>query len=170
MVQIINDGFINNKDYYNNYFNVFPQNNSEEKKQYFLNDYNIEDQQLNIICENNNQDNNINGNVNILNNFLNISNRNNINCIKNINYINNLNFINNMLTLDDNMSNIINISNNDLYNISINKYSKMSLLEISNKLDIIAKKQPGCRFLENLIKTNENSYAIINKIFFHNLN
>ena len=45
----------------------------------------------------------------------------------------------------------------------------MNLSDITNKLDIIAKKQPGCRFLENLIKTNENSYEIINKIFYPKL-
>ena len=165
----INDGFINNKDYYNNYFNVFPQNNSEENKQYFLRNNNIKNQQINIIYENNNEDN-INDNVNRSNNFQNISNRSNINYIKNINYINNSNFISNIYVLNDNISNINNISNNDIFNNLINKYSNMTLLEISNKLDIIAKKQTGCRFLENLIKANENRYEIINEIFFHKLN
>ena len=83
-----------------------------------------------------------------------------------------MNLINNMYTLNDNMDNINNTSNNsnnDRFNIIINKYSNMTYLEISNNLDNIAKKQIGCRFLENLIKTSENSYEIINQIFFHKL-
>jgi len=167
----INDSFINNKNYYNNFLNVFSQNNSERNKSkiyYILNNNNIENQQINIIYDNNNEDN-VKNNVNRLNNFRNISNRSNINYTKNINYINNLNIINNMNNINDNMNNISNTSNNEISNLLAIKYSNMNLLEISNKLDIIAKKQPGCRFLENFLKTNENSYEIINKIFFQKL-
>ena len=149
----INDDFINKKDYYNNYLNAFSQNNSEKNKQNFLNNYNIRNQQFNTICENNNE-----GNINSYTNKF--------------NNINNSNFINRMFALNDNIINISNISNNnnDNFNILINKYSKLTLLELSNKLDIIAKKQLGCRFLENLIKTHEKSYEIINGIFFRKLN
>ena len=170
----IYDSFNNKNNYYNNYLNVFSQNISEKKNQYFHNNNNIENQQINIICENNNEDNinNINSKVNELNNFKNISNRKNINYIKKINYNNNLNFINRIHSLNDNMDDINNTSNNlnnDRFNIIVNKYSNMTFLEISNNLDIIAKKHIGCRFLENLIKTSEISYKIINQIFFHKL-
>ena len=172
----INDRFINDKNYYNNYLNVFSQNKSEKNMSnipYIFNN-NIENQQINIIYDNKNEDNinKINSNINCINNLRNISNRSNINYTKNINYINNLNFINNMFDFNDNMDNmgnISNISNKDISNSLTNKYLNMTFLEISNKLDIIAKKQPGCRYLENLIKTNENSYEIINKIFFKKL-
>jgi len=156
----INDNFINNnKYYYNNYFYDFSQNNSEKNNQYFLNNYKIKNQQINIICENNNEGN-INNNVNKYNKFQNITNRYNINYTKNMNYINSSNFTNN----------INNNTNNDTDNILINKYSNMTFFELSNKLDIIAKRQIGCRFFENLITTHENSYELINEIFFIKLN
>ena len=170
----INDRFIKikNKDNYNNYLNVFPKINYEKNKKSFLNNNNLKNRQINIICENNNEDN-INStvnNLNNLNNFQYISNKNNINYTKNINNNNNANFINNMHALNDNTSNISNTLNNDKFNSLLNKYSNMTFLELANKLNIIAKKQSGCRFLENFIQTNENSYEIINKVFFHKLN
>ena len=77
-----------------------------------------------------------------------------------MNYINSSNFTNN----------INNNSNNDIDNILINKYSNMTFFELSNKLDIIAKRQIGCRFLENLITTHKKCYELINEIFFIKLN
>ena len=116
----------------------------------------------------------------MVNNFQNMPNIKSINNsdirsdFKNRNIINNINYINNIRNFNNinNMGNINNISNNNNIKFNYlkeNKYSNMSILEITNKLDIIAKKQPGCRFLENLIKTNENSYEMINKIFFPKL-
>ena len=98
----------------------------------------------------------------------------NYNNINNINYINNLNYINqfNDYSQLNNINNIYstkNFSNATSNNTKDNKYSNMSFSEITNKLDIIARKQPGCRFLENLIKTNENSFEIINNIFYPKL-
>ena len=171
----------NNND--NNYFyrNSFLQKNQKinlQNKSYISSP--LENQSIN---NNNYEDNHIN-NVNnlMINNSKNMvkeSNLNNINNINNknfnnINYIKNLNLINNIKDLNKNYNiyNIINISNTNLEshsNNKENKYSNMSLSEITNKLDIIAKKQLGCRFLENLIKTNENSYEIINNIFYPKL-
>ena len=169
---IITDLKYNNND--NNYFNI----NSFHQQNKTLISFPSESQLINF---NNYDDNHINNINNVMNNnFQNMvktSNLNNININNNINnnnYINNLNFNNNINYLN-NTNNIYNINNKSNNNFEINsyikenKYSKMSLYEITNKLDIIAKKQPGCRFLESLIKTNENSYEIINNIFYPKL-
>jgi len=170
----INNNFIKDENYYNNYINVFSQNNPEinmSNMSYIINNNNIENQQFNIIFDKNSEDNinNINNNINKLNNLKNSSNKSNINYTNNINVINNLNFINNMYDYNNHMSKIGNTSNNDLSNYLVNNYQNMTLLKISNKLDIIAKNQIGCRYLEYLIQTNENSYEITNKIFFKKL-
>jgi hypothetical protein len=49
------------------------------------------------------------------------------------------------------------------------KYINMSLQEITSKLDLIAKKKHGCKFLEHYLKSSENSSEIINKVFFPKL-
>ena len=180
----IYDTIAYNKNFFNNNLNNFSQNNSEENSKnipYIIKN-NTENKQKNIInyYDDNILNNNINNVNNVLvNNFQNMPNIKSINNsdirsdFKNRNIINNINYINNIRNFNNinNMGNINNISNNNIkFNyLKENKYSNMSILEITNKLDIIAKKQPGCRFLENLIKTNENSYEIINKIFYPKL-
>ena len=181
----IYDTIAYNKNFFNNNLNNFSQNNSEENSKnipYIIKN-NTENKQKNIInyYDDNILNNNINNVNNVLaNNFQNMPNIKSINNsdirsdFKNRNIINNINYINNIRNFNNinNMGNINNISNNNNIKFNYlkeNKYSNMSILEITNKLDIIAKKQPGCRFLENLIKTNENSYEMINKIFFPKL-
>ena len=44
-----------------------------------------------------------------------------------------------------------------------------SLQEITSKLDLIAKKKHGCKFLEHFLKSSENSSEIINKVFYPKL-
>ena len=161
----------------NNYFNKNASNQSQN--------FNFKDRAFNIspkiqpININNNYDKNHINNINkpILNNLQNISKiKNNANnSIQNRNLINNLSYINKFNGFDcynnniNNEYNINNIPNNNSNNktndIKDNKYSNISLSEIINKLDIIVKKKAGCRFLENLVKTNENSFEIINNIF-----
>ena len=193
-----NNNINNNSDnfsfnLYRNNFNSFLQNKIGQNLPnvaYLLPNYNIDHYSKNNInnYDNNNINKHVNNTIDNVNkvsskNFQNIRNKNNINSsinnignmnnIQNINYINNINYLNDMNSFN-NMFNIDNPNNNNLHkkksnSIKDNKYTNMSLLEITNKLDMIAKKQPGCRFLENLIKTNENSFEIINKIFYPKL-
>jgi len=142
------NSFVNNNIFKDN-SNISSQNmlNNNFKNAYIVNDY----------------DNINNVNDMIVNNFQNMynNNMNGANHLNNINYFNNIN--NNI-----NINNSYN-KNNKSKNVKESKYSNMSLMEIINKLDAMAKKQQGCRFLENLIKTNENSHEIINNIFYPKL-
>ena len=183
----IKDSNNKNNDDINIINNLFNKNKAQqfniESEPYKNSPSNIQNQHISI---NNDYDNNHFNYINNVkvdnlqkfgkpnNNIYNIHNNN----INNINYINNFNYIHQMndcsqLTNINNIYNIKNVSNNNSNNKSFcvkdNKYLNMSLSEITSKLDIIAKKQPGCRFLENLIKTNENSFEIINKIFYPKL-
>ena len=193
-VKNINDNFNYNNLYKQN-INFLSKNNTEQNignVSYILQNNNIDPYSINNNNDIDNINKSINHNINnvnriMFNNLQNMANKNNINNtenlnnIQNINYFNNINYINNMNNFGEmnhinNMFNINNVSNNINYshknkanNIKDSKYSSMSLLEITNKLDLIAKKQPGCRFLENLIKTNNNRFEIINKIFYPKL-
>ena len=140
-----NNSFVNNNNIFKDNSNISSQNRSNNNFQntYIINDYD----NINNINEMN------------VNNFqmYKVNNMNAVNNIKNINYFNNIN--NNM-----------NIYKNDKSkNVKESKYSNMSLMEIISKLEVMAKKQQGCRFLENLINTNENSREIINNIFYPKL-
>jgi hypothetical protein len=99
-----------------------------------------------------------------VNNFQNMYKANNMNAVNNLKNINYFNNINNNININN-----VNYKNNKSKNVKESKYSNMSLMEIINKLEVMAKKQQGCRFLENLIKTNENSHEIINNIFYPRL-
>ena len=185
--RIINDINYNNNENANINSTFFNKNSFNQNQ-----NFNFQDRAFNISpnIQPNNINNYDNNHINIINNPIisslqnmakakNISNANN--SIPNINYINNLNYINNVNDFSryNNVNNVYNInllnnnlnnnSNNKSNNVKDNKYLNMNLSEITNKLDIIAKKQPGCRFLENLIKTNENSFEIINNIFYPKL-
>ena len=143
----INNNFVNNNNIFKDNSNISYQNrlNNNFKNTYIVNDY-----------ENINNVNDL-----IVNNFQNMYNVNNMNAANNLNNINYFKNINNNIN--------INNGNKNNKNIKESKYSNMSLMEIINKLDAMAKKQQGCRFLENLIKTNENSNEIINNIFYPKL-
>ena len=102
---------------------------------------------------------------------------NNNNLLNNQNmFVNNL--IYNKMNNINNDSNYFKNNNNNFDNKYMNnknkinrdyKYSNMTLQEITNKLDSIAKKKHGCKFLENYLKSKQNSSEIINKIFYPKL-
>ena len=83
---------------------------------------------------------------------------------KNINNDNNINYFSNNYNYNQN-----NYKNKNKINQNENKFNNMSLQEIANKLDLIAKKKNGCKYLEKFLKTMENSSEIINKIFYPQL-
>ena len=136
---------------------------------------------------NNFMNNNIN-NPNI-NNPININNYNNnyINANKNMipnieNYSNNINgYINNYNYMNqdyDALNNNINYfgNNNNKKQKNKNKnpqkeinYLNMNLKEITNKLELLATKKHGCKFLENYLKESKNRSAIINNEFYPKL-
>ena len=158
------------------------------------NDYinnNIKNQDINSPININNFNNrfiNINHNIisnlekqpnNINNNYNNSFNMNNIGNNE-LNYVNNDNEIFNNIIKNNNINNyyiggnnnnnnhkkILNKIKNNSYE---NKYINMNLQEITNKLDIIATKKHGCKFLEHFLKSSENKSEIINKIFYPKL-
>ena len=158
------------------------------------NDYinnNIKNQDINSPININNFNNrfiNINPNIisnlekqpnNINNNYNNSFNMNNIGNNE-LNYVNNDNEIFNNIIKNNNINNyyiggnnnnnnhkkILNKIKNNSYE---NKYINMNLQEITNKLDIIATKKHGCKFLEHFLKSSENKSEIINKIFYPKL-
>ena len=136
---------------------------------------------------NNFMNNNIN-NPNI-NNPININNYNNnyINANKNMipnieNYSNNINgYINNYNYMNqdyDALNNNINYfgNNNNKKQKNKNKnpqkeinYLNMNLKEITNKLELLATKKHGCKFLENYLKESKNRSYIINNEFYPKL-
>ena len=136
---------------------------------------------------NNFMNNNIN-NPNI-NNPININNYNNnyINANKNMipnieNYSNNINgYINNCNYMNqdyDALNNNINYfgNNNNKKQKNKNKnpqkeinYLNMNLKEITNKLELLATKKHGCKFLENYLKESKNRSYIINNEFYPKL-
>ena len=136
---------------------------------------------------NNFMNNNIN-NPNI-NNPININNYNNnyINANKNMipnieNYSNNINgYINNYNYMNqdyDALNNNINYfgNNNNKKQKNKNKnpqkeinYLNMNLKEITNKLELLATKKHGCKFLENYLKISKNRSDIINNEFYPKL-
>ena len=136
---------------------------------------------------NNFMNNNIN-NPNI-NNPININNYNNnyINANKNMipnieNYSNNINgYINNYNYMNqdyDALNNNINYfgNNNNKKQKNKNKnpqkeinYMNMNLKEITNKLELLATKKHGCKFLENYLKVSKNRSDIINNEFYPKL-
>ena len=136
---------------------------------------------------NNFMNNNIN-NPNI-NNPININNYNNnyINANKNMipnieNYSNNINgYINNYNYMNqdyDALNNNINYfgNNNNKKQKNKNKnpqkeinYLNMNLKEITNKLELLATKKHGCKFLENYLKVSKNRSDIINNEFYPKL-
>lgn len=83
---------------------------------------------------------------------------------KNINNNNNMSYLGN--NNNYNQKKFLNKLKNNSYE---NKYINMSLPEITTKLDLIAKKKHGCKFLEHYLKTSENSSYIINKVFYPKL-
>ena len=127
----------------------------------------------NIISNLEKQPNNINNNYNNSFNMNNIGNNE-------LNYVNNDNEIFNNIIKNNNINNyyiggnnnnnnhkkILNKIKNNSYE---NKYINMNLQEITNKLDIIATKKHGCKFLEHFLKSSENKSEIINKIFYPKL-
>ena len=139
----------------------------------------------NIISNLEKQPNNINNNYNNSFNMNNIGNNE-------LNYVNNDNEIFNNIIKNNNINNYYIGGNNNiiifLYLLKIrnnnnhkkilnkiknnsyeNKYINMNLQEITNKLDIIATKKHGCKFLEHFLKSSENKSEIINKIFYPKL-
>ena len=143
------------------------------------NDYinnNIKNQDINSPININNFNNRF---ININNNYNNSFNMNNIGNNE-LNYVNNDNEIFNNIIKNNNINNyyiggnnnnnnhkkILNKIKNNSYE---NKYINMNLQEITNKLDIIATKKHGCKFLEHFLKSSENKSEIINKIFYPKL-
>ena len=156
----ISSKFLNPYFYFTDNFNpinIFKDNSNISSQNMLNNNF----KNSNIV---NDYDNINNVNDIIVNNFQNMYNVNNMNAV---NHLNNINYFNNLI----NNININNANNKKIKskNVKESKYSNMSLMEIINKLDAMAKKQQGCRFLENLIKTNENSHEIINNIFYPKL-
>ena len=127
----------------------------------------------NIISNLEKQPNNINNNYNNSFNMNNIGN-NELNYVNNDNEIFNNNKKNNNINNyyiggnnnNNNDKKILNKIKNNSYE---NKYINMNLQEITNKLDIIATKKHGCKFLEHFLKSSENKSEIINKIFYPKL-
>ena len=165
--------------------NQIPNNNNNLVN----NDVNKEFEYNNI---NNVNNDNINIDSNIIKNLDNQSHNNNNECYKD--YLVNNNFLNNQSNRNVNREmfytmfnknninnpNFFGMKNNNFDNKNMknkfkinsskeNKYFNMNLQEITNKLDIIAKKKYGCKFLENFLKSKENNSEIINKIFYPKL-
>ena len=127
----------------------------------------------NIISNLEKQPNNINNNYNNSFNMNNIGN-NELNYVNNDNeifnnIINNNNINNYYIGGNNNNNNHKKILNKIKNNSYENKYINMNLQEITNKLDIIATKKHGCKFLEHFLKSSENKSEIINKIFYPKL-
>ena len=125
----------------------------------------------NIIPNNDNPNININENYNMKNIYNNYNNANkNMELFqnnKNINDYNNINYFNNFG--NNNNNNYKKAINKIKKNSYENKYLNMNLQEITNKLDVIATKKHGCKFLEHYLKTTDNISEIINKIFYPKL-
>ena len=123
----------------------------------------------NIEKNSNNINNSYNNSFNI-NNFGNnnfVFSNNDINSIKNNKNMNNNNNVNYFSTNNNyNQKKFLNKIKNNSYE---NKYINMSLQEITSKLDLIAKKKHGCKFLEHFLKSSEDSSEIINKVFYPKL-
>ena len=126
---------------------------------------------------------NINNPINI-NNYNNNYNNSNKNMIPNYeNYSNNINGYNNnnynYFNQDfDALNNNINYFGNDNNKKLKNKnkyaqkevnYMNMNLKEIINKLESLATKKVGCKFLENYLKLSKNRSEIINNEFYPKL-
>ena len=151
----VNKSNINNLMNINNFNNRFINTNFEQI-------INIENPFINI---NDNFNNSLNAN-NYGKNILNYQNQNipSFQNNKNINNDNNINYFSNNYNYNQN-----NYKNKNKINQNENKFNNMSLQEIANKLDLIAKKKNGCKYLEKFLKTMENSSEIINKIFYPQL-
>ena len=188
------NNLIDNKTNFNNEFsqnlksnnNVKYDINNNENSDYKINQhiynninfiYNIGINDLNNqnLSNNNHINNNINNfnntffnsfnfNPKIIQNFDNQPNNNN-------DYYNNINNVNNFTyyEMKENNNNFENQNSNNKISHKDNKYLNMTLQEIANKLDSIAKKKHGCKFLENFLNSKENSSEIINKIFYPKL-
>ena len=85
----------------------------------------------------------------------------------NVDNINNSSNNHNYLVNNNNFVNKKNINKRN--NTKEMKYMNMTLEEIGNKLDLIATKKNGCKFLENYLKSSENHSFIINNIFYPKL-
>ena len=152
MNSIVNNSDINNPINKNSFINI----NSDIIP-------NIEKQSNNVNDSFNNSINskNIENNAfNYVNNGVGYFNNNN----KNTNNNNNINYFGN--NNNYNQKKFLNKIKNSSYE---NKYINMNLQEITSKLDLIAKKKNGCKFLEHFLKTSENSSDIINKVFYPKL-
>ena len=79
--------------------------------------------------------------------------------------LNNNNF-NNYFGQDNNNRNINNKRKNSQKETN---YMNMSLKEITNKLEQLATKKHGCKFLENFLKISKNRSEIVNKEFYPKL-
>ena len=79
--------------------------------------------------------------------------------------LNNNNF-NNYFGQDNNNRNINNKRKNSQKETN---YMNMSLKEITNKLEQLATKKHGCKFLENFLKMSKNRSEIVNKEFYPKL-
>ena len=162
----INNNFMNDKI-----------NNSDNNKPMNLNNFNNQIINNNMIQNIENPTNNINNYYNISFDINNSRNepynyknkdfdafKNNMNMSDINNRTNNYNnyFVNN--------NNFINKKNiNKRNNTKEIKYMNMTLEELANKLDLIATKKHGCKFLENYLKSSDNQSYIINKIFYPKL-
>ena len=141
----------------------------------FMNN-NINNPNINNPININNYNNNyINANKNMIPNIENYSN--NINESSNNNYGNkNYNYPNqDFNALNNNINNYFGKDNNKKQkNKSKNgkkeaSYENMSLKEITNKLELLATKKHGCKFLENYLKVSKNRSDIINNEFYPKL-
>ena len=150
----VNKSNINNLMNINNFNNRFINTNFDQITN-IENPFNIND----------NFNNSLNAN-NYGKNILNYQNQNipSFQNNKNINNDNNINYFSNNYNY-----NLNNYKNKNKINQNENKFNNMSLQEIANKLDLIAKKKNGCKYLEKFLKTMENSSEIINKIFYPQL-
>ena len=141
-------------------------NNSINVNNYNNNFNNIDSD---IMPNNEKNSNNINNGYNFSFNINNCGNNpplfSNID-IKNMNNNNNINYFSNNNNNNYNQKKFLNKIKNNSYE---NKYINMSLQEITSKLDLIAKKKHGCKFLEHFLKSSENSSEIINKVFYPKL-
>ena len=149
---IINKPNINNPVNLNNFNNRFINNNFEQVP-------NNERQYININDNFYNPLNNLGNNIHLNENIPSFQINKNIKNDNNINY-----FANN-----NNNNNQNNYKNKNKNNQIENKFNNMSLQEITNKLDLIARKKNGCKYLEKFLKTMDNSSEIINKVFYPKL-
>ena len=145
--------------------------------------YNIGTNGMNNNFMNNNINNpNINNPINI-NNYNNNYINSNKNMIPNIeNYSNNINGYNNNNYNYSNQDFVASNNNINYFEKDNNKkqknknkpqkeinYMNMSLKEITNKLELLATKKHGCKFLENYLKVSKNRSEIINNEFYPKL-